>query len=100
MTEVKTIQFTGTFDFPFDVPFMLHQMPDKKTIGFELLGPEFEFINLLAKTPECNDFRQLGTKHWMAYATVLDDENVAVRAQGGSIYDALMELRKKLKYED
>lgn len=99
MKKAYTKQITGTFDFLFDMPFTLREMPDNK-VGFEV-EPSLNFCELLIETPECNDFRQLmSDKTWVAYSTVLGPEGEAIRAIGKTIYDALVELRKKLNYEN
>lgn len=101
MDGVKIITFEGRFDFPFDAPMMLHHMPardgeTRPSIGFELMGDEARFYEVLSMTPECNDFRRLGNGDWVAYSTVLDENKSAIRALGKTIYEALMNLRELL----
>lgn len=98
MKDIKTIKFQGEFDFPFDTPMILHQMPENK-IGFELMTDEARFSQLLSDMPECNDFRRLGNGDWVTYSTVPDDDNQAIRAIGKTIYEALQNLQKKLGLE-
>ncbi len=97
--EFITKTFVGKFEFPFGTPIMLHEMPDNK-VGFEILSDE-SFIELLARTPECDDFRMLHSDHtWVAYSTKLDDTGSPIRAIGANPLIALKELRKRLGYED
>ena len=95
MNKPETITFEGRFDFPFDTPMILHHMPENK-IGFELMGDEARFVELLAQTPECNDFRRLGNGDWIAYSTVLDKEGTAIREIAKTIYEALKNLQTTL----
>lgn len=101
MEEIKTQKLTGTFDFPIDVPFIIRSLPDGK-VGFEIVPPTIfvdTFLKLLEETPDCNDFRRLGSGEWMAYSTVMEEENennLAVRASGATILYALKNLRVRL----
>ena len=98
MPDIKLKTFEGKFDFPFDVPFVLHELPDNK-IGFELVAPVDEFLHLLARTPECDDFRMLHSdKSWMAYSTMLDKNGDPVRANAANPLEALKALREKMGY--
>ncbi len=95
MPNFKTKMFEGKFDFPFEVPFVLHEMPDNR-IGFEIF---YDFVKLLEETPECDDFRMLHSDHtWMAYSTKLDEDGQAIRANAVNPLVALIELRKKIGY--
>lgn len=55
------------------------------------------FHELLAKTPECNDFRQLADGVWVAYSTrVKPGESSVYTGRGKTIQEALAELNKNL----
>lgn len=99
MLDIKTVKVTGTIDLPIGTPITIHQMPDGK-LGFEVLVSEPDaFLELLAKTPECDDFRMLHSDHtWVAYSTMMDEEGSAVRAIGANPWRALIALREKMGY--
>lgn len=101
MEPLKMKTLTGTFDFPIDLPFVIHEMPDGK-MAFEIVFPAGDqFVRLLEDTPDCIDFRRLGggKGNWVAYSNVISDDeenNTAIRAQGETILDALKNLRVQL----